>query len=1381
MERYRKERSPLPVRIAMAGVGLLVIGLILLFFFWHLSREKTIVENQVRTGTLILSTLDSTDIAFQILAVEGTVRIFSPEILSGWAVQVHSEIESVSSIPFLWTTSDLILIDRLDRAWASLFRKVQPGGTLNKKADLFGTIHEIILTRQSVSRRASRMIKRLDGRSLEISRTLVMIESGIVFVGMSAFVLFSLSVYFFRRTVTSLDRISVAKSYLSALLEALPSALFLKDSDGRWLLANKAALNIFDLKEGSWENRTDQELSGENPFYQEVFSVCQSLDREVMEKNEKIVSIEAVTVKDGRSIKLEVTRIPLKNPDGTSMGIVVSGYDMTDRIREEQEILRLKAINEVLSDVDEFILGIPEASPLFEFVCDAITSRFAQSLSCWIGEIGPEGRLCQKAFCGLPGESPEDSGVKNLLVEMERKLSLSAVEAGKSRIWSDPFPEGQRQSSPQDDPDGHQPVRWRISVPFFRGNGVAGLMELRSSDKDLFSPEMARLLENIARSLSFALDNLEREKSRKQSEEARKQLSSLYEALSRINHLTAEVPSPEFLYHETVRIAVETAGLALGWVGLLGDGRRLEFVAVEGRAKDYVEGLEISSNPALPEGQGPGGQALRTEDPVIFPDFSSNPAFAPWLEKAERFNLSSSANFSFSRGGRIVGVMGLYYDHFHSFFPEQIDLFRQFASTLSFALDNWDRENLRKKNEANMTLAASVALNTHEGVVIANSEMRILAMNRSFTGLTGISDTEFIGKALEALPFLENEKDFWQEILNKATMDGFWKGEVSIALENGSFLPGLLTISAVRDSEGFPTHYVAVFTDISQIKDEQIRLEYLSLHDPLTGLPNRRAFSDRVEKGLKVAKRSGNRVGVAILDLDGFKEVNDRFGHEAGDRFLVEVSGRMKAVLRENDVLARLGGDEFGLLIEAIGGSLEINEIMDRFILALKFSFHVKEYAITLSGSIGIAIYPEDGSDAETLLSHADLALYQAKETGKNRWVAYEASLQEDLDRSSHIRRDMRVSLETPGALFLQYQPQVNLRNGTILGLEALLRWNHQERGVLCPEEFLDIVESDVPLISALGKTVIRNVLCQLEKWGKMGWHYPVSVNIGALHFLSPGFLEEWNSLWSDFPGVPRSALAVEISECATLRDISASRALIKALRDGGTEVILGSFGSGDSSMTALSDLAVSKIAMDRSLTRALLSDTSSIAIVSGAMSMARMLKIPILLGGVENLEQGILFLASGGSCVQGHAIGFPQNPDALPAWMASFSLPEDWSFWGDLSWPPEEIDLLRQALEQKRQFRDWVENPGAIRVCLHETRESRCFWELFIAGEGRERFGSRPEFREIEKISGHLHESLDKLRIPDFEKGGPSAINGVKALISDHREMIRLLGKLVS
>ena len=395
--------------------------------------------------------------------------------------------------------------------------------------------------------------------------------------------------------------------------------------------------------------------------------------------------------------------------------------------------------------------------------------------------------------------------------------------------------------------------------------------------------------------------------------------------------------------------------------------------------------------------------------------------------------------------------------------------------------------------------------------------------------------------------------------------------------------------------------------------------------------------------------------------------------------------------------------------------------------------------------------------------------------------MAYEASLQEDLDRSSHIRRDMRVSLETPGALFLQYQPQVNLRNGTILGLEALLRWNHPERGVLSPEEFLDIVESDVPLISALGKTVIRNVLCQLEKWGKMGWHYPVSVNIGALHFLSPGFLEEWNSLWSDFPGVPRSALAVEISECATLRDISASRALIEALRDGGTEVILGSFGSGDSSLTALSDLAVSKIAMDRSLTRTLLSDTSSIAIVSGAMSMARMLKIPILLGGVENLEQGILFLASGGSCVQGHAIGFPQDPDALPAWMASFSLPEDWSFWGDLSWPPEEIDLLRQALEQKRQFRNWVENPGAIRVCFHETRESRCFWELFIAGEGRERFGSRPEFREIEKISGHLHESLDKSRIPDFEKGVPSGINGIKSLLSDHREMIRLLGKLVS
>jgi diguanylate cyclase (GGDEF)-like protein/PAS domain S-box-containing protein len=1362
--KQRKKWSGLPMGIAMVGIGLLFLGWVLLLIFWHLTREKSHVDNRIRTGAQILSTLDSTDIAFQILPSSGSVHFFSPDILSGWAVQVHSEIESVLDLPFSWTPSDRISINRLDRAWASLFSIVRLSDTAHQE-HLFGRIHEIILTRQSISRRASHSIKRLEKVSLGLSRTLLLIEAGIVSVGMSAFALFSLSVYFFRRTVTSLDRVSVAKSYLSAILEAVPTFLLLKDSKGGWLLVNKAALDVFGLDERAWENRTDREMARENPVYQEFFSACEKLDLEVMEKNEKTVSIETVRGKDGRSIKMEVTRIPLRNPDGTPMGIVVSGYDMTDRIREEQEILHLKSINEVLSDVDEFILGVPESSPLFEFVCNAITSRFPRSLSCWIAELDPEGVLRQKAFCGIFGENPEGDARKSLQ-DLETELSLEALETGKSQLWSDP------------PPDGYPLVRSGASVPFFRWGRVAGLMKLATLEEGLFSPEMLRLLESIARSLSFALDNLDREKSRKQSEEGRRQISSLYEALSRINRLTAEVPSPEVLFRETVRIAVETAGLALGWIGLIGEDKRLDFVVVEGRAKGYVEGLVISSDPDIPEGQGPGGQALRSGDPVIFSNFSSNPAFAPWLQKAESFDLSSSANFSFSRGGMVVGVMGLYYDRFHSFFPEQIDLFRQFASTLSFALDNWDRESLRKTNEADMELAASVALNTHEGVVIANSEMRVLAMNRAFTGMTGIPESEFIGKTLENLPLLENAKGFWQDILEKATVEGTWKGEVSIASESGSFLRNLLTINAVRNSDGLPTHYVAVFTDITRIKDEQARLEYLSFHDPLTGLPNRRAFSDRVEKALRMAKRSGNRVLVAILDLDGFKEVNDRFGHDTGDRFLVEVSNHMKAVLRENDVLARMGGDEFGLLIESIGISDGMDEIMDRFVQAMNFPFQVEEYAITLSGSIGTSVYPQDGEDSETLLSHADLALYQAKERGKNQWVSYEPSLQEDLDRSSRIREDLRVALETPGGLFLQYQPQANIRTGTVVGFEALLRWNHPERGVLCAEEFIDIVEGDAPLISALGRMVIQNVLFQLKKWEGLGWSDPVSVNVGALHFLDPGFLEEWNGLWRDFPGIPRSAVNIEISESAVLRDLSASRALIEALRDSGTGVILGGFGSGSSSLTGLSGLSVSKIAMDRSVTRTLLSDPYSIAIVSGVLSMAAMMKVPLLLGEVEYFEQGILFLASGGSLVQGHAVGLPQDPEILPSWMDSFSLPEDWSFWAELTWPSVEIELLRAALEQKRQFRMWMENPKGTRMCFDEIRESRCFWESFIAGEGRERFGSRSEFQEIQKISSHLHESLDGLSLIAPEKRASSP---TKDLLSDQREMIRLLGKLVS
>lgn len=1376
--KQHKKWSGLPLGIAMAGIGLLVFGWFLLLVFWHLSREKTHVDDQVRTGAQILSTLDSTDIALQILASKGNVHFFPPDILSGWAVQVHSEVESVSGLPFSWMPSDLILIDRLDRAWASLFRKVGPSGTVHP-GHLFGTIHEIILTRQAISRRASHMINLLEGESLGLSRTLVMIEAGIVGVGMSAFVLFSLSVYLFRGTVTSLDRISVAKFYLSAILEAVPTALFLKDSDGRWLRVNKAALDSFGLKAGEWENRTDREISQENPFYQEVFSVCQRLDREALEKNEKTVSLESVPSGDGRIIRMEVTRIPLKNPDGSPMGIVVSGYDMTERIREKDHTLRLKAINEVLSDVDEFILGVPDGPSLFMVVCQSIRSRFSQSLTCWIGDLDSTGILRQKAFFGVSGESPEQVFGRDFLGKTEKRLSGEAVETGKSWIWTDPVPEGERQSPPQEESGGHHPVRSIVSVPFFRGGQVAGLMRLSSLEGEIFSPEIVRLLGSIARSISFALDNLEREKRRNLSDASREEISSLYEALSRINRLIAEIPSPEMLYRETVRIAVETADLALGWIGLLGESKKLDFVGVAGRAKGYVDGLVISSDPDIPEGRGPGGQALRSGDPVISPDFSSDPNFSPWRHKAERFGLSSSANFSFSRGGQVIGAMGLYNDHHHSFFPEQISLFRQFASTLSFALDNWDREKLRKANEAEMALAASVALNTHEGVVIAGPERSILSMNRAFTNLTGLSDQEFVGKHLEMLPLLENGEHFWQGILSKVLLDGSWRGEVSILTREKLFLPDIMTVSVVRGADGVLTHYVAVFTDVSQIKDAQIRLEYLSLHDPLTGLPNRRAFGERVEKGLKMAKRNGHRVGVAILDMDGFKEVNDRFGHDAGDRFLVEVSSRMKAVLRENDVLARLGGDEFGLLVEGIGSSIEIGDILDRFILALKFSFCVDEYAISLSGSIGIAVYPEDGSDSQTLLSHADLALYQAKEKGKDRWMAYEPSLQESLARTSRVRGELRRALETQGELFLQYQPQVDLRTGKIMGFEALLRWNHPEKGLILPEEFIATIEPDAPLISRLGGWVLAEALSQLEKWEtSVGWSYPVLVNIGELHFLDPGFLEEWSGLWSDFPGVSRKNLKIGIPESAIIRDMSTSRFLIEALRHSGTEVMLCRFGSVSSSLTTLGNLPVSGIGVDRHLSRTILSEHSSIAVISGVLSMARTLKMNLLLGGIESFEEGILFLAVGGTCVQGFAAGFPMDPDRISKWIESFALPEDWRFWVELSWPQGEMDLLRAALEEKRRFRQWMENPQDNMEVFHETDETQCFWKAFISGEGRKRFDGRPEFLEILRVSAHLHDSLDSYRSMARDKRAPSKI---RDLLSDHREMIRLLGKLVS
>jgi diguanylate cyclase (GGDEF)-like protein/PAS domain S-box-containing protein len=1365
----------------MAGVGLLVVGGGLLLVFLQLSRQASRLDDRIKTGAQVLSTIDSTDVALQFLVSNRKGALFSSPTLSGWLAQIHSELGSLAGLTFPWSSADRVLIWRLDRAWATLLNEMARSGDLSgRSGEPFGTVRDVILVRKTLSERVVRRIDRMDRDFHGLSRTIIAVEAGIAGVGLVAFALFGLSVVLYRRTSHSLDRISVVKSYLSALLETVPYPLFLKDSRGRWLRANKASLALFGLENGSWENRTDQEIGESLPDYREAFQESQNRDRKTLERGETAVSLESLRKNDGTVVQFETTRIPLKNPDGSSMGIVVSSYDLTLRLREAREILKLKAINEALSEVDEFILGIPDRGDLYDFVCRAVVSHFEHSLGCRIGERDCESAdLRWVAISGDPSETAEPVSLsEEPLMEGGKTLSAEALRTGRSQIWNgdSPGPEKCPLSVGRPYREG---VRSAAAIPFLRGGLITGVLEITSSDEGFFIYEIRKLFENIARNVSFALDNRDRESRRQQSEESRKQMASLYEALSRINHLTAEIPSPESLYQETVRIAVETGDLPLGWIGLLEETKRLRFVAMEGPAKDYVEGLVISSDPDVPEGRGPGGQSLRSDEPVIFRDFMSDHNFQPWRERAIRFGLTSSTNFSFRRGGKIVGAMCLYQGHSHAFFPEQIDLFRQFAETLSFALDNWDREEQRKNDESQMALAASVALNTQEGVVIADPEMRILTVNKAFTDLTGHSESDSVGKPLEIIRTDHSGKDFWQDILQAVSSEGSWKGEISVLSMEGSFRQELLNINVVRDREGLTTHHVAVFTDISQIKAVQLKLEYLSLHDPLTGLPNRRAFGDRIAQGLKAARRHREHIGVAILDLDGFKEVNDRFGHGAGDRFLVEVAVRLKAVLRENDVLARMGGDEFGLLLGGIQSPLETGDILDRFIQALQFSFRVDDYAITLSGSLGIALYPEDGKDSETLLSHADLALYKAKEMGKNRWMSYEPALSERLEISSRVRIDLKRACDIPEALFLHYQPQVDIRTGVVRGFEALLRWNHPEKGLLYPGDFIAVAETDAPLISRLGILVFEEALSQLDKWEADGWNYPVSVNLGALHFLRPGFLEEWNALWLRFPDVPRCRIRLEITEAVAMHDPARTRALIEDLREQGTEVILDSFGGGFSSLTEFQNLPVSGIRIDRALTRTLLSDSRSIAVISGVTIMARMLDVDLVLKGVENIEQGILFMAVGGALVQGFSVGHPMPAASVPGWIESFTLPPDWNFWADLSWPPREIGLLQEALAQQWKFREWMRNPGENKKCLHGVDHS-CFWDDWIAGEGKERFSGRPEFLKMVKISDDLHRAIPETGAASPESGRTGSSQKTQPLLDLHRDLIRLLRQLI-
>lgn len=555
----------------------------------------------------------------------------------------------------------------------------------------------------------------------------------------------------------------------------------------------------------------------------------------------------------------------------------------------------------------------------------------------------------------------------------------------------------------------------------------------------------------------------------------------------------------------------------------------------------------------------------------------------------------------------------------------------------------------RKLAELAQRESAVVFESSYEGIMVANVQGLITKINPAFTRITGYTDAEVMGRSPAMLSSGRHDKAFYQAFWASLIQKGYWHGEIWNRRKAGDLYATLQSVSAVRDANGQVLHYISVFADITHLKTHAAELDRVAHFDPLTGLPNRRLLSDRLQQTMQRSARSGKSSAVCFLDLDGFKSINDQLGHAAGDRLLVGVAEHLKAVLRGEDTLARLGGDEFVILLSEVSSLKEGATILDRVLQAVRQPVHVDGRVLSTSASIGVSLFPDDNVDPETLLRHADQTMYLAKQAGKNRYQLFDP----EVDRRAHLRREqldrLRLALQQ-GELLLHYQPKVNLTNGDVVGAEALIRWMHPERGLLPPAEFLPQVQGS-DLEQDLGEWVIETALTQMAAWAAQGLPLPVSVNISARHLLQADFCARLAPALQRHPGVRAADLELEVLETAAISDMQQAVQILHDCMALGVQFSLDDFGTGYSSLTYLRKLPVHTLKIDQSFVRNMLADPEDMGIVRGVIQLASAFNRRVIAEGVETMEHGRALVAMGCHFAQGYGIARPMPAAAMQAW----------------------------------------------------------------------------------------------------------------------------------
>ncbi len=735
---------------------------------------------------------------------------------------------------------------------------------------------------------------------------------------------------------------------------------------------------------------------------------------------------------------------------------------------------------------------------------------------------------------------------------------------------------------------------------------------------------------------------------RKLNELALERLNRELRALSDCNQILIRAENEQELLDEICQIICQQAGYRMVWVGYAENDpdKSVSPVAWTGENIDFsvINQLPVSWGGAE-TGQGPSGTAIRNGEIVYVNDFNNDPSVRVWREITERFHIQSSIALPLKDENRhTFGVLSIYSSECSAFTPDERKLLAELADDLAFGIVTLRRRIEHDKAQEQIRIAAT-AFEAQEGIIITDAQNTILRVNSAFTAITGYSAQDAVGSTPNMLSSGHHDKAFFEAMWDCIRREGVWQGEIWNRRKNGEIYPGWSNITAVKNPHGAVSHYVGTMLDITERKAAEAKIEHLAYHDPLTLLPNRRLLLDRLEQALAAGARRESQGALLFIDLDNFKVLNDTRGHDAGDQLLVEVGQRLLTCVREEDTVARVGGDEFMILINNLGTQSRqvlqsTRSVAEKVITVLGQPYVINGHTHYVTPSVGITLFAGDKLSVRELMKQADIAMYQAKSDGRNTLRYFDPEMQAELAARAALEAALREGIEKQQFLLL-YQPQVDRLQG-VTGAEVLLRWNHPQRGIVSPTEFIPIAE-ETGLILPIGYWVLEAACRQLCEWSRLPHKcdLDLAVNVSPYQFKQVDFVDRVR-LILERTKVPAHHLKLELTESILIDRIQDSINKINALKALGVEFALDDFGTGYSSLSYLTRLPLKQLKIDRSFISQLPDNANDAVVAQTIIMMARSLNMSVIAEGVETEAQLQFIEQHGCTSYQGYLFSKP-------------------------------------------------------------------------------------------------------------------------------------------